>query len=77
MRRPEVLFGPAVGDGHRRVVLLAVHLEVAAAEVLQRDPAGLTARVQGQGEAGGVFGVGLALGHGVSIGVGAGEGARG
>ncbi len=52
MRSPQVLLGPAVGHRHRRVVALALDLQVVAAEVLQGDLARLAGRLQGQRQTG-------------------------
>ena len=45
---PQVLFRPAVGHGDRRVVALQLDVQVVAAEVFERDPAGLAGGLNGQ-----------------------------
>ena len=48
----KMLFRAAVGRRHRRIVALALHFQVFAAEILQGDLAGLAGDLQGQDQSG-------------------------
>ncbi len=47
----DVLFRAAVGDSDRRIVALALHFQVIAAEIVERQLAGLAGDLQGQNQA--------------------------